>query len=256
MELEPRHRRGGEAARRRNADQLREPARDRIALERADDARRDHEDRGDGGERELEPGVEHGVRVPREEHRCADEERLPTVALPRREPCDSAERGGDRGANDGRVEPHRERVRRDRGERGDFGGDPAESDEKRDRDNRECDRRDLEAVDRQTVVQAGCAEVREQRLADEVRASQDDRLDDVPPLAAQTANAVARKPPLDVVADPVDPAAPAHDAPRSLRAEDGMDPLPPQPRRLVEPVRRPGRCAQLREHRYIGTLRG
>ena len=81
VELQPRHRRRREPARRRDADQLRELVRDRVALERADDARRDDEDRGDRGERELEAGVEERVRVPREENRCADEQRLPAVAL-------------------------------------------------------------------------------------------------------------------------------------------------------------------------------
>ena len=153
------------------------------------------------------------------------------------------------------MEAYRERVRRDGGESRDLGRDPADPDEERDRENGTGDRRDLEAVNREAVVQARCAEVGEQRLPDEVGPSEDDRLHDIAALAAQTADAVARKPPLDVVAEAVDPAAPADDAPRTLRAQDDVDALSPQPRRLVEPVRRAGRRAELREQRDVGALR-
>ena len=54
-----------------HADQLREPVRHGIALERPHDARRDDEDRGHRGERELEAGVEERVRIPREQEHGA-----------------------------------------------------------------------------------------------------------------------------------------------------------------------------------------
>ena len=201
--------------------------RDRVALERADDARCDDEDRGDGGERELESRVEQRVRVPREEDSRADEERLPTVPLPRREPRERAERRGDAGAHDGRMETDRERVRGNGGEGRDLCDEPSKPGEERDRDDGARDRRDLQAVDSKAVIQPRRAEVGEQRLPDEVRAAEDDRLEDTSPLAAQAADAVAAKPPLDVVAESVDPAAPTDDPPRPLCAENYVDPLPP-----------------------------
>ena len=143
MELEPCDGRRRETARGRDADELREFVRDRVALERADDARCDDEDRSDGGERQLESRVEQRVRVPREEDGRADEERLPTVPLPRREPRERAERRGDTGAHDGRMETDRERVGGDGGECGDFGNEPAQTGEERDRDDGASDRRDL-----------------------------------------------------------------------------------------------------------------
>ena len=227
MELDPRDGRRRETARGRDADELREFVRDRVALESSDDPRRDDEDRGNGGERQLESRVEQRVRVPREEDGRADEERLPTVPLPRREPREGAERRGDAGAHDGRMETDRERVRGNGGEGRDLCDDPSEPGEEHDRDGGASDRRDLQAIDGKAVIQPRRAEVGKQRLPDEVRAAEDDRLDDASPLAAQAMDTVAGKPPLDVVAESVDPAAPADDPPRPLCAEDNVDPLPP-----------------------------
>ncbi len=112
------------------------------------------------------PGVEQRVRVPREEDGRADEQRLPAVALPRREPRERAERRNDSGTHDGRVETDRERVGRDGGERGNFGRDPAQAREQcYPRRPRSAIVDDLQAVDREAVVEARRAEVGEQRLA-------------------------------------------------------------------------------------------
>src|SRR5579862_1163697 len=124
------------------------------------------------------------------------------------------------------MEADRKRVCGDGGERSDLGCDPAKTHEKRDPRNRERNRRDFQAVNRETVVQTRRAEVGEQRLPDEVGPPENDRLDDASPLAAQTPDAVAREPPLDVVAEPVDPTAPPDNAPRPLRSKDHVDSLP------------------------------
>ncbi len=153
------------------------------------------------------------------------------------------------------MEADRERVRRDGGERRDLGDKPAETREERDPGDRQRDRRDLQPVDGETVVQPRRAEVGEQRLPDEVGPSEDDRLDDIAALAGQTTDAVAREPPLDTVAEPVDPAASSDDAPRPLRAQHDVDSLAPQPCRLVEAVRRTGRRPKLPEQRDVGALR-
>ena len=153
VELEPCHGSRRHPARRRDADQLRNRARDGVALERADDARRDDEDRGDGGERELEAGVEQRVRVPGEQNRGADEKRLPAVALARREPRDPAEQRGDRRADDGRVEPDSERVRGHCAEGRELGGESPEAQEEDDCDDGARHRSDLQPVDGEAVVQ-------------------------------------------------------------------------------------------------------
>ena len=86
MELEPRHRCSRQSAGRRDTDQLRELTGDGISLERLDDSGCDQEDRRDRGERELEAGIEEGVRIPTEQDSRADQQRLPAVPLASREP--------------------------------------------------------------------------------------------------------------------------------------------------------------------------
>lgn len=79
--------------------------RHRVPLERLNDAWGHDEDRGDSGERELEPRVEQRVGVPAEEHGRADEQRLPAVTLAAGEPGERAKSGSQRGAHHRRMEP-------------------------------------------------------------------------------------------------------------------------------------------------------
>ena len=146
MELEPRDGCGREAARGRDADQLCELVRHRIALEGVDDPRRDDEDRGHGGKRELEARIEQRVGVPAEEEGCADEQRLPPVALAGGQPGERPERGGQRRPHNGRMKPDREGVRSDAEQRRDLGEVASEACEQAERGYATADRSDLQAV--------------------------------------------------------------------------------------------------------------
>ena len=89
-----------------------EPAWHRIRVGHAADIRgSDDEDRGDGGERELEAGLERGGRQPAEEHERPERERVPAVARTRDDPGERGEDARDRGADDRRLPADGERVR-------------------------------------------------------------------------------------------------------------------------------------------------
>ena len=110
-EVQPEDRRGDRTARGRDA---RRPARaspgagSPRASSRSGD---EDEDRGHGRERELEPGLEQAVRIPREQDGSADEQEVPAVARTRREPGERGEPAGDPRPHDGRLPAHREHVR-------------------------------------------------------------------------------------------------------------------------------------------------
>ena len=254
MELEPGDRRCRQPARRRDAYELRELVRDRVSLERPDDARRDDEDRRDCGERELEAGVEERIRVPAEEHGCADEQRLPPVALATREPGERAEGGGERSAHDGWMEPDRERIRRHRGQRRELGDVDSEAEKQDDCGSATTDRGDLQPVDGEAVVEARGPEVGEEALIHAGGPPEDDRLDHVAALAVQSPRGVAAQPAPDAIADAGHSPAPPHD-PKRLGTQDRVDALPAEPRRLVEAVRRPRRSLQLAEQPEPRALR-
>ena len=229
MELEPRDGRGGEPARGGHADELRELVGHRVSLERPDDARHDDEDRRDRSERKLEPGVEERVRVPAEEHGCTHEQSLPAVTLTAGEPGERAEAGCERRADDGGMEPDRERVRPHRGQCRELGNVDPEAQEQDDGHSRAADRGDLEPVDGEAVVEACGPEVREQGLVHAGAATEDDRFDHVSSDTRLARRRVAGQPAPDAVADAGDTAAPPGH-PERLSAQDHMDTLPPQPR--------------------------
>src|SRR5215467_122616 len=137
------------------------------------------------------------------------------------------------------MESNGERVCRDRQQRRDLCEVAAQACEQEDGCHASANRCDLQTVDRKAVIEAGGAEVGEQRLLQIGGAAEDDCLDYVASLPLEPERAVGREPAPDAVADSRDAAAPARDAPR-LRTQDGMNPLPPQPSRLVEALRRPG----------------
>ena len=254
MELKPGDGRRREAARRGDTDELREPRRHRVSLEHPDDAGRDDEDRRDSGERELKAGVEERVRVPAEEHGRTDEQRLPAVTLAAGEPGERAEAGCERRAHDGRMEPDGERVRRHRGQCRELGNVDSEAEEQDDGYGGAADRGDLEPVHGETVIEACRAEIVEQSLVDAGGPAEDDCLDHIASLAPQARRRVAAEPATDAVADPGDPAAASDDAVR-LTAENRVNPLPAQPSRLVEPVRRSRRSLQLADEPEPRALR-
>jgi hypothetical protein len=128
--------------------------------------RRDHEDRGDGGERQLEAGGEQRVGIPAEEHRRADEQRLPAVALSRDQPGERSETRGERGPHNRRMEPDGERIRRDREQSCDLGEIAPAAGEEDDRSDPTADGSDFQPVDGETVVEARSAEVRQQGLVE------------------------------------------------------------------------------------------
>ena len=183
------------------------------------------------------PASKSAYGIPAEEHGRADEQRLPAVTLTAGQPGEGAKTGGKSRAHDRRVEPDGECVRGDREQGSALSEVDPEAQQQDHRRSTSPDGRDLQPVDCETVVQAGGAEVGEQALVDLGRTAEHDRLDDVAPLAFQAGCNVACEPAPDPVADPGDAATPADDAPR-LRTKNRVDALPPQPRRLVEAVRR------------------
>jgi hypothetical protein len=213
VELKPRHRGRGKTARGGDADELRDLVRDGVSVQEADDARRDHEDRRDGGEGELEAGIEQRVRVPGEEQSGSEEQRLPAVALARGQPGERGETGGECRSHHGRMEPNRKRVGGDGEQRRDLREIAPEPREQDDGSDTAADRGDLQPVDGEAVVEAGGTKVREQPLVETRRAAEDDRLDHVPPVSRQVSYAVAREPAADTVAQSGDAAAPAHRSP-------------------------------------------
>ena len=89
---------------------LRERRRKREAVELAPDARNGDEDRGDGGEGQLEAGLQERRRHPRHQHQRADREEVPTIARARGEPRQRSESSGDRGARHRRLPADGEHV--------------------------------------------------------------------------------------------------------------------------------------------------
>ncbi len=225
MELEPRDRGRRKTAGSRDADQLRELVRDRVSLERPDDARRDDEDRRDGGERELEAGVEERVRVPAEKHRGADDQRLPAVALTSREPGKRAQAGGECRAHHGWMNPDGESVGGHREQGGGLCDIDPEAEKEGDSRDAAPNGSDFQPVHGEAVVETRRSEVVEQPLIDAEGAAEHDRLDHIASLALQAERRVAAEPAADAVADAGDTATAPDDPPR-LSTQDRMDPLP------------------------------
>ena len=154
------------------------------------------------------------------------------------------------------MEADRERVRGDGGKRCDLGGEPSEAREERDRGDAPA--RSSATFSPSTARQWYSPDARKSASSDcptrldrpRTIASMTSRRSPLRPRALSPASHRSTS-----VAEPVDAAAPADDAPRPLRAKDDVDSLPPQPRRLVEAVRRASRGAKLREQRDVGALR-
>ena len=246
MEVEPRDRRGAEPARRREGDAVAHPTRKRIALERAPEARRQREDRDDGGEGELEAGVEDVPRVPGEQHDRADEERIPAVPLPAGQPGERAERGGDAGPDDRRLRPDREHVRDDRKEPGRLGSEPRDAEEQGKPDGPAADDDDVAAADREQVVEPGRPEALPEPVREPSVLAEHDACQDRAPFSREPGCRGAREPRVQAVGDA---AAEADDAPRG-DAQHDVDAVAAEP----GPLERGGR-AHRDERAQLGSLR-
>ncbi len=117
-------------------------------------ARDGDEDRGDRCERKLEAGVEQRVGVPREQDRRADEQEVPAVERPGREPRQRGERAGDSGPNDRRLPADRQDIPTDRSESANLSGKTRQADEPGQEQGAARDERDVLAGDGKQVIQA------------------------------------------------------------------------------------------------------
>ena len=232
-ELEVEDGSGRNAARSRHGQGVGEPPREGIALEPPDEVRDDQEDRRDGGERQLESRVEERVRVPRKQDRRPDEEEVPPVGRPGRQPRERGEGPRDAGANDRGLPAHREHVRRDAEERAEVARPARQAREPGEEKHAGNDVEDVLARHSQQVVEAGNAEVVLQALRQARDVAEHDRFDERAPLACQPAGEGRRHRTPERVAQPTD-AAPAPNGAERARSEDDVNPLPPQVRGLVE----------------------
>ena len=158
-ELEEQDRSRSDSARDRHGHDRRRGARQRVALEPAQQSRDDREDRNNGGERELEAGVEQVVRVPREQDERAEEQEPPAIPFASTHPGEGSEPTSDSGANDRRLRPDSEHVRGDRHERADLARHTRDADQPCEEENAARNERDVLARDGEQVVQAGRTEV-------------------------------------------------------------------------------------------------
>ncbi len=204
------------------------------------EARDDDEDRSDGGERELEPGVEQGVRVPGEQDRRSDEEEVPAVLRPRREPGQRRERSRHTRAHDRGLPPDREHVAADRRQRGDLTDEPGQADEPRDGKRAAGDEHDVLARDGQQVVEARRAKPGAELVRQALVLAEDDPGDHRTALAVNTGRHRARELGPQPICESGDPAAVADDAP-ARRRHDDVHAVAAQPGALVEAVLGPAR---------------
>ena len=257
VELDPRDRRRREPARGRDGDELREGTRHRVALEDADDARGDDEDRRRrrrtraGSRRRARMYGFHAAARPRPRasacHAVALAARSATRArrARRRSPARMTDGCGPTAStyapiaasatSSAAIRPRPSRPH--------------------EREHRACNRRHLQSVDREHVVEPGGAEA----LPRACRPSLASRRARPPSSTARRspsspAAESAREPALQIVGDTAEPATAADDAPRP-RAHHHVDPLAPQPGGLVEPVRRSPRQVQDPDEREPRALR-
>ena len=156
-ELQPEDRRGRDPARERDREHLRQPRAAAGSRRGQSFAYADgDEDRDDRGERELEAGVEQVVRAPREEADGADEQEVPAVALPRRQPGERSKRTSDPRADHGRLGADSEHIRADPGERADMAEPARQPEQPGEAEHAQGDEDHVLAADREQVVEPGC----------------------------------------------------------------------------------------------------
>ena len=155
---------------------------------------REHEDRDDGRERELEPRVEHVPRIPREQDDRSDEERVPAVALAAAEPGKRAERARDAGADHRRLRPHREHVRGDRREGGELGREARDAEQEREPDRAAGHDDDVAAADRQQVIEARGPKALPERVRETAVLTEHDALKDRATLSREAGGRRTREP--------------------------------------------------------------
>ena len=145
-EVEPDDGRGDDTARDRHHEDVPRLARHGVPLGDARGTRQRDEDRRDGRERQLKPGLEPRGRHPRQQHQRADGERVPAVARAGDDPGERSEHAGDRRPHDRRLPSDRERVREHHDDRDALADEPPDTGDAR--DGHDADRRDRDVLAR------------------------------------------------------------------------------------------------------------
>ena len=236
-ELQPEDRRRHDAAGSGHGEHCGKTAWQRVALQSALDPRNADENRRDSRERQLEARLQESVRRGRHQHRSTDEQCIPPVGRPRREPCQGCERPRHARSDDGRLPPHRGDVGEHRQQRGDLAGPAGNAKPPGKQEGARDHVRDVLAGNRQEVVEAGGAEVVAELLVEPLVLSEHDTGDDSAPLTVQPGGEGASDASPQCVREPSDPAPVADDA-VATRTEHDVDALSLQIGSLVEPFSR------------------
>ena len=225
----------GDAARERHGERISHWSRDRVAVQAPPHARHGDEDCRDGGEGELEAGLEHRGRHPGHQHERSDREEVPAVGRSRDEPRERCQRPGDSRSDDGRLPSDREHVRRDDGENRQLAhhsGEPQEPAEPVDAGREKCD---VLPRDGQQVVEARSAEVVLDVVRQALVLAEDDAEHDAATDASGSPGDAGLDPVADVIAEAGDTPSATALAP-ARRLEHDVDALPLEPCLLVEAV--------------------
>ena len=254
-ELEPQDRRRRRGAGGRDGECIPQPLRQRVPLEGEAEARQQQEDRADGGEGELEAGLEQARGRPGEEYRRADRKEVPAIARAREQPGERGEPARDPGANDRGLPADREHIRRDRREREYLGREPGDPEQPRQPEHAEREIGDVLPRYGQEVVQAGRLEVGAKLFGQPLVLAEDDPRQDGAALPVEPRGDRPRHVRAEPVREASDPAAPADAAPVAA-AENHVDAAPSQPAALVEAVLGSARRGHDGPEGQDGTLRG
>ena len=190
-------------------------------LEARRDARCDREDRHDGGERELEAGVEDHVWVPREQRDRAQKQRLPRVAHAPAQPRERGKRTCDSGADHRRLRPDGNHIACDRGERTELADHAADAEKPGCEERAGGNEDDVLAADREDVVEPRGAKVAAQAVRERRVVAEDDAFEDRAPFSRHTGRNRAGERGSQPVGKPAEAAAAAEDAPR-VDADDDV----------------------------------
>ena len=254
MELKPRDRRRREAARSRDGERFARNTGKWEALENAIDARCDGEDRPHRRERELEPGIEREVWIPRQQHDRPEQQCIPAVLLPRCQPGERREHARNRRPHDRRLRTHRERVGEDGGQGARFADEPRKAEQPRERERAARDQSHVLAGDGQQVIEPGGAEAVAQVVGQSLVFAENDALDHAAPLSAQAERGRPAEPQVQPVGESGRPSAASDRAP-AIAVKDDVDSLPSQPRAFVEAVHGTARQREAAQHGERRTLR-
>ena len=254
MKLEPEDRRRRQTARGRDRDHLAEHRWQRIALEPLLESRRECEDRDDRGERELEARVEEHAGVPGQQCQRAEQEEVPPVGRPGRQPGERAERSCNSRSHDRGLRPDGEHVAADRGERAQLAQPAWDAQQPRQHQRAGGDQRHVLPGHSEQVVEPGRSEVLAQPLAEALLVTEDNSQEDSAALAVQPACDGAAEPVVQTVAQPAQSVAMSHHSP-AVAGQHDMDAVTPEPGSLIEAVAAAARKLRLRAHLEHGAPR-